>query len=98
MRRRREAENGAQEVVELAALADGTLDAERRPAIEARVSASSVITERLAEQQWAVALIRSAADEVEAPAALRARIEAGRRGGRGAEVPRRLLVIGASAT
>jgi Anti-sigma-K factor rskA, C-terminal len=41
--------------------------------------------------------MRSAAHEVEAPAALRARIEAQRRG-RGAEVPRGLLVIGASAT
>jgi hypothetical protein len=95
--RRREEEDRAQKVVELAALADGTLDPERRAALEARVSASSDLTERLAEQQRAVALMRSAADEVEAPAALRARIEAQRRGRR-AEVPRRLLVIGASAT
>ena len=41
--------------------------------------------------------MRSAADDAEAPAALRARIEAQRRGRRG-EAPRRLLVIGASAT
>ena len=82
MRRRREDENGAQEVAELAALADGTLAPERRAALEARVAASSELTDRLAEQQRAVTLMRSAADEVEAPAALRARIEAQRRGWR----------------
>jgi Anti-sigma-K factor rskA, C-terminal len=97
MRRRREDENGAQEVVELAALADGTIAPERRAALEAKVAASSDLTDRLAEQQRAVTLMRSAADEVEAPAALRARIEAQRRGRR-VEAPRRLLVIGASAT
>ena len=98
MRRRREDENGTQEVAELAALADGTLPPERRAALEGRVAASSELTDRLAEQQRAVTLMRSAADEVEAPAALRARIEAQRRGRRRVEVPRRLLVISASAT
>jgi anti-sigma-K factor RskA len=97
MRRRREDENGTQEVVELAALADGTLAAERRAELEARVAASSELVELLAEQQRAVTLIRDAADEVEAPAALRARIEAQARGRR-VETPRRLLVIAASAT
>jgi Anti-sigma-K factor rskA, C-terminal len=97
MRRRREDENGSQEVVELAALADGTLAPERRAALEARVAASSELTERLAEQQRAVTLVRSAAEAVEAPAALRAGIGAQRRGRR-VDVPRRLLVIGASAT
>ena len=97
MRRRREDENGTQEVVELAALADGTLPAERRAELEARVAASSELVELLAEQQRAVTLIRDAADEVEAPAALRARIEAQARGRR-VETPRHLLVIAASAT
>jgi len=97
MRRHREDENGGQEVVELAALADGSLAPESRAALEARVAASSELADRLAEQQRAVALALSAADEVEAPAALRARIGA-LRGGRRVDVPRRLLVIGASAT
>jgi anti-sigma-K factor RskA len=97
MRRRREDENGTQEVVELAALADGTLAAERRAELEARVAASSELVELLAEQQRAITLIRDAADGVEAPAALRARIEAQARGRR-VEAPRRLLVIAASAT
>jgi anti-sigma-K factor RskA len=97
MRRPREEENGAQEVAELAALADGTLAPERRARLESRVAASSDLADRLAEQQRAVTLVRSAAEEVEAPSALRARIEAQRHGSR-VDVPRRLLVIGASAT
>jgi hypothetical protein len=97
MRRRREDANGAQEVVELAALADGTLAPERRAALEAQVAASSELTDQLAEQQRAVTLMRSAAEGVEAPAALRARIET-QRHGRRVEIPRGLLVIGASAT
>jgi hypothetical protein len=96
MRRRREDEPG-QESAELAALADGSLAPERRAALEAQVAASSELAERLAEQQRAVALARSAADRVEAPAALRARIEAQRRVRR-VWVPRRLVLIGAAAT
>jgi hypothetical protein len=72
MRRRRD---DAAEVAELAALADGSLAPDRRAALEARVAASPELSERLAEQQRAVALARSAAVEVEAPAALRARVE-----------------------
>jgi hypothetical protein len=97
MRRRREEEDRAQEVVELAALADGTLAPERRAALEARVAASSELAGRLAEQQRAVALTRSAAEGVEAPAALRARIEAQRRPRRGRS-PSRLVLAGAATT
>jgi hypothetical protein len=97
MRRHREDEAGGQEVAELAALADGSLAPERRAELEARVAASSQLADRLTEQQRAVALARSAADGVEAPAALRARIEAQRRAGR-VRVPRRLVLIGAAAT
>ena len=68
-----------QEIAELAALADGSLAPERRVALEARVAASSELADRLAEQQRAVALARSAGEGVEAPAALRARIDAQRR-------------------
>jgi anti-sigma factor RsiW len=97
MRRRREDEAGGREIAELAALADGSLAPERRAALEARVAASSELSDRLAEQQRAVALARSAAAGVEAPAALRARIEAQRRV-RHARVPRRSVLIGAAAT
>jgi hypothetical protein len=96
MRRRRDHENGNQEIAELAALADGSLGPERRAELEAQVAASSELADRLAEQERAVALVRSAADEVEAPADLRARIEAQRRV-RGAEAPRGLLLVGAAA-
>jgi Anti-sigma-K factor rskA, C-terminal len=96
MRRRRE--DGADgELAELAALADGSLPPERRAALEARVAASSELADRLAEQQRAVALARSATNSVEAPAALRARIEAQRRV-RPVLLPRRPVLLGAVAT
>jgi hypothetical protein len=97
MRRRRKDETGGQEIAELAALADGTLAPERRAALEAEVAASSELADRLAEQQRAVALARSAVDGVEAPAALRARIETQRRVRR-VPVSRGLVLIGAAAT
>lgn len=97
LRRRRTDEAGDQQLAELAALADGSLAPERRAAVEARVAASPELAEQLAEQQRAVALARSAAAEVEAPAHLRARIDAHQRT-RGAWVPPRLVLIGLGAT
>ena len=97
MRRRRAHEGGDREIAELAALADGSLAPEQRVALEARVAASSELADRLAEQQRAVALTRSAAEGVETPAALRARIEAQRRPRRGRS-PRRLMLAGVATT
>ena len=97
MRRRPEDEAGQAEIAELAALADGSLAPERRGALEARVAASSELADRLAEQQRAVALARSAAAEVEAPASLRARIGARPRPRR-MPTSRRLVLVGAVAT
>ncbi len=65
-------------LAELAALADGSLPAERRAALETTVAASPELSARLAEQQRAVAAVRGAAGSVEAPAGLRRRIEAPR--------------------
>jgi hypothetical protein len=96
MRRSREDQAGSQESAELAALADGSLAPRRRAALQARVAASSELTDRLAEQQRAVALARSAAAAVEAPAGLRAHIEAQRRARR-PPLQRRLVLIGAAA-
>jgi hypothetical protein len=45
MRRRREAETGARELAELAALADGSLAPARRAALEARVAASAQLAD-----------------------------------------------------
>jgi hypothetical protein len=87
---------GGQEIVELAALADGSLALERRAALEAQVAASTELGDRLAEQKRAVALAQSAVEAVEAPAALRARIEAHRRAPR--RTAGRLIAIAASAT
>jgi hypothetical protein len=96
MRRPREDESGGREIAELAALADGSLPPERRAALEVQVAASPELAERLAEQQRAVALARSAASEVEAPAGLRARIDAERRSRR-ARVPQRFVLAGTAA-
>jgi anti-sigma factor RsiW len=97
LRRRRQDEAGGQEIAELAALADGSLSWDRRAALQARVAASPELSGLLAEQERAVALAQSAAAEVEAPAALRARIDA-QRGARRVPVRRRLTVVGAAAT
>jgi anti-sigma factor RsiW len=97
MRRPRDEGNGDQELAELAALADGSLAPERRIAVEARVAESAELADRLAEQQRAVALARAAATEVEAPPALRARVDA-RRDARRPSRRRGFVVIGAVAT
>jgi len=80
---------------ELAALADGTLAPERRAALEEQVLASPELGHRLAEQERFLALARSAAARVEAPASLRARIGAQRRTRR-AWAPR-IALVGAAA-
>jgi Anti-sigma-K factor rskA, C-terminal len=95
-RRSRQDEDGSREIAELAALADGSLARERREALEDRVAASPELADRLAEQERAVALAQNAAAEVEAPAALRARIEARRRARRG-WLPRGVVLAGAAA-
>jgi hypothetical protein len=98
MRRRREAEDGGREIAELAALADGSIDPERRAAAEARVAESAELADRLGEQQRAVMLTRSAAAEIEAPASLRARVEAQRSARRSPRAGRLFVVVGAVAT
>lgn len=95
MRRRRDEEPEAPEVAELAALADGSLAPERRTALEAQVDASPSLADLLAEQQRAVALTQSAAEEVEAPAGLRRRVEARRSAPR--ERRPRLALVGVVA-
>src|SRR5262249_14983863 len=85
------------ELAELAALADGSLAPERRELLEARVGTSAALAGRLAEQQRALALVRGAAAEVEAPAGLRARVEAQRRGPAGRR-SWRLAVVAVGAT
>jgi anti-sigma factor RsiW len=77
MRTRQAADEGPDET-ELAALADGSLTPVRRAELERRVAESRELAALLAEQERAVALVRSAAAEVDAPAGLRRRIEAKR--------------------
>src|SRR3954468_3129388 len=78
---------------ELAALADGSLAPEHRAEVEARIEASPILADRLAEQERAVALLQGAGDEIEAPAGLRARVDA-QRSPRSVRTPRRLALGG----
>ncbi|MGZ4354113.1 MAG: anti-sigma factor domain-containing protein [Gaiellaceae bacterium] len=96
IRRRRE-EGTEGELAEMAALADGSLPRERRAVLEARVAASSGLSAQLREQQRAVALARSATNGIEAPAALRSRIDAQRRVRR-VRLPRRPVLVATAAT
>jgi len=96
MRRGRGEDADARGVAELAALADGSVSPERQASLEAAVEASPALADRLAEQERAVALLRGAGDEVEAPAGLRARLEA-QRSPRTSRTPRRLALAGAAA-
>jgi Anti-sigma-K factor rskA len=94
MRHRQRDDAGDREVAELAALADGSLDPERRVALEARVAESPELAELLAEQERAVALVRAPAAEVDAPASLRARVQAQRPARR---APRRFVLVAGTA-
>jgi hypothetical protein len=67
---------GDREVAELAALADGSLPAERRADLERRVAESAQLRAALDEQIRAVEAVRQAA--VPAPAGLRARVQSQR--------------------
>jgi hypothetical protein len=95
MRRRRRAEAAGPEAVELAALADGSLSADRRAMLELKIAASPELADRLAEQERAVAFARNAAADVAAPAALRARVGT-QQHARRAPMSRRIAVIGAA--
>jgi hypothetical protein len=80
---------------ELTALADGTLPRRRRARLEAEIARSPELAERLETQRRAVAALRSV--EVRAPALLRARIEAERRGRKAPKTWRPALAGGLAA-
>jgi hypothetical protein len=65
-------------MADLAAAADGTLDAEREAEIEAMAAADSELSEALERQRRAAAMIRGASADLHAPLALRERLEAER--------------------
>ena len=95
MRRGRDEEADAGGVAELATLADGSIAPDRRAALEARIATSPALADQLAEQERAVALLRGASEEVDAPAGLKARLEAQRSPG-SVRTPRR-IALGAFA-
>jgi hypothetical protein len=71
-------EPAADELADLSALADGTLDPERRAAAEARIGGSSELSALYAQERSVVQSLHDARARDRAPAALRARIEAAR--------------------
>jgi anti-sigma-K factor RskA len=93
MRRGGEEETDVRGVAELTGLADGSVAPEDRAALEARIAASPFLSDRLSEQERAVALLRGAGDDVGAPAGLRTRLEA-QRSRRRVRTPRRLALAG----
>ena len=74
-------EPGLRDLAAISALADGTLDATRRAAVQARVASSIELSKLYERERRAVDLVRRSLAEVRAPASLRARIdsEVGRR-------------------
>lgn len=81
----------AEEMAELAALADGTLTGARRAALEARVAASPELRELLERQRAALAATATAAAE-QPPASLRDAIEARAQGRERRRAPSRRLL------
>ena len=73
-----------EEMAELCALADGTLPAERRAAVEARVAASPELLEILKRQRLALAAVETLADEPCRHRCVPSSTSAGVRGGRAA--------------
>jgi len=67
-----------EQLAELSALADGTLDPERRPHVEAAIAASPELRALYEREQRVVAILHRAAATDRAPTTLRARIEAAR--------------------
>lgn len=66
------------ELADLSALADGSLDPERRDAVQTRIAASPQLSALFAREQRVVEALREANRQTRAPAALRARIAADR--------------------
>jgi anti-sigma factor RsiW len=84
-----------EELADLARLADGTLPANRRAEVEARVAASPQLSSIVARQGIALEALRGTA-EIGAPARLRAHVDRRRGAGREGRGGRRRLAFGRS--
>jgi anti-sigma factor RsiW len=82
------------ELAEVAAFADGSLPAARRPEVEARIAGSAALTEELERQRMVLRAIRNAA--APAPDSLRAAVAARRGASRPARRPA-LIAAGVAA-
>ena len=81
------------QLADLARLADGTLPADRRAEVEARVAASPQLSSIVERQGVALDALRGAAN-TGAPARLRAQVDRRRGAGRAAQGGRRRVVVG----
>jgi anti-sigma factor RsiW len=84
-----------EELADLARLADGTLPADRRAEVEARVAASPQLSSIVARQGIALEALRGTA-EIGAPARLRAHVDRRRGASRASRGTSRRVVIGRS--
>jgi anti-sigma factor RsiW len=82
-----------EELADLAGLADGTLPAERRSEVEARVAASPQLASIVENQRATLDALR-ATEGTGAPARLRAEVKRRRGGGRASDRGRRRVVLG----
>ncbi len=87
----------AEQLRDLSALADGTLDPGRRADVEARIAGSAELSALYVREQRVVEMLHHARETDRAPASLRARIEA-QRPKRNVTVRRRIGYGGALAT
>jgi hypothetical protein len=86
----------AQVLADLSALADGTLDPAREPAVRGQIARSPELSERFERERRAVAALASARSE-RAPERVRARIDAERRRRSRGPIPRLGVVWGTAA-
>jgi hypothetical protein len=91
-----ESELTEQQLAELSALADGTIDPARRAAVERWVAASPKLTDLYERERGVVEILHQARSTDRAPARLRARIE-GQRPSAPVRARRRLVLGGALA-
>jgi anti-sigma factor RsiW len=73
-----ESEPTPQQLAELSALADGSLPAERRPAVRSMIAASPELSGRFEREQWVVDALRELGERERAPLRLRQQLEAAR--------------------
>jgi anti-sigma factor RsiW len=87
----------SEELADLTALADGSIDASRRPAVEARIAAAPATRELFERERDVVKILHQARADTHAPASLRERVDGDRRAATRTRSRRRLGFAGGLA-